>query len=317
VTLFVVAGGQALALLAAGVSPGRYSDYLLAFVDAPGRPAVMSILSLAVFGGWAYPLAASALLSSRARLRLLFLVWGAVAWVPMIALTSNFMVEPRYLVLGLVPFTGLVVLGAEALGSRLPPPSRARIAAMVVLIALGSNWVAIRLMPTELDRPALLQAVREIRTEAADASILVPWAYTDASFLRVVLPREPIYSVHSPRGLGVSEDLERRWHGRYVEWYEGHHIADDETLDALLAGHPVYYLGWHRYPPIEFVTSAAEGMGWRGLAERLRRMDLLDHLETSWVRDRPDLRFEPAGSVGQYLYFRVVRDVPAEIPEER
>jgi hypothetical protein len=306
-SLLIVAAGQAVALLASGIPPSRYEAYLRAFIHAPARPAVMSILSVAVFAGATYLLAAASFRSSRTHLRRFFLIWWVGTWVPMIVLTANFMVEPRYLVHGLIPFTGLVVLGAEAIGDQVGGARRARLAFPAVILSLATNWVAIRLMPTEVDRPALLRAVGDIQAAAPAAVILVPWAYTDANLLHVLLPEAPIYSVHSPRGLDVPEALAQEWHARYLRWYDGHHIADDETLDAFLDTRPVFYLGWHRYPPVEFVMSVAEGVGWTGLAERLRGMDLLDHLETSWVRDRADLSFTLEGGEGQYLYFRLTR----------
>ena len=38
-------------------------------------------------------------------------------------------------------------------------------------------------LPYELDRPALLRALAEIRVQAPGAAILVPWAHTDFNFL--------------------------------------------------------------------------------------------------------------------------------------
>ena len=293
-------------VFAIGSSPYEYARYLLALIRAPNRPAVMSALSIVTFAGIMLPLAAMSLLSVRRRAVAFFAIWWIAAWLPAIVITSAFMVEPRYLAQGLVPLTGLVVLGVEALATRVPRLARPTPAALVVvLVLLPIDWLTIRLMPNELDRPRILAAVERITAQEPDAAILVPWAYTDFHFLRSVLPDADIYSVHSPERLHVMGDLETEWHERYRRWYHGRHITDSDSLLALMRARPVYYLGWHRYPPVEFARDAAARAGLQPVVSALQGLDLLDHLETSWVRSWRNAQFEPVGSSGQYVYFRL------------
>jgi hypothetical protein len=160
-------------------------------------------------------------------------------------------------------------------------------------------------MPYELDRPALLSAVDEIEARSPGASILIPWAYTDFNFLYVMRPSAAIYSVHSPAEPDVSVELVESWHDRYREWYGGRHLTEPSELEELMKRGSVYYLGWHRYPPLEFVERIAERIGFRALVERLRSIELIDHLDASWVVDSGELVRTPAGRIGQYEYYRV------------
>jgi hypothetical protein len=307
VTVGVAGLAYGVLLAAIGTGPGDYARYLHAFLTAPSRPMAMSALSLAVFAGVLYPLAALAWLSHRRRAVAFFAGWWAVTWLPSILITSAFMVEPRYLAHGALPLAGLIALGGEALGRRLTATRPARAAGLAILLVLPANWLAIQLMPYELDRPRLLAAVDRIVEESPDAAILVPWTYTDLNFLRAARPHTALYSVHSPEGLDVTEEMAAMWHARYSDWYGGKHVSQVGALSTLLDTRPVYYLGWHRYPPVEFVEGVAARVRLDVVAAALRRLDLLDHLETSWVRASPELRLDPAGEAGMYRWFRLAR----------
>lgn len=300
VTLLYV---PALALL--GVSLGDLFSYLAELVGAPAKPLLMSVLAVASFGGVLYPIAALAALSRRRNLARFFLLWWALAWLPSVALTSAFMVEPRYLIQGLLPLAGLVVLGLEALFLRLHPSRLLPVAGAALLVILAANLLTIQLMPYELDRPALLRAVDEIERRSPGAAILVPWAYTDFNFLYVMRSAAPVYNVHSPRGLEAPDSIVEAWQERYRGWYGTRYLAGPAELQPVLDRGPVYYLGWHRYPPLEFAERTADRLRLAALAERLRSIPLIDHLETSWLSASPNLRLELEGRMGQYEYYRI------------
>jgi hypothetical protein len=301
----VVALGYGIMMALLGTSISDYASYFLGVIAAPNRPILMSALSVATFGGILYPFAALAIFSRRRRATGFLLLWWVLAWLPSAAITSAYMVEPRYLVQGALPFAGLVALGLEVARRRMSIRWAPLVATAVVLLMLASNWGTIRLMPYELDGRALLSAIDEIETRSPNAVIVVPWAYTDFNFLYVMRPSASIYSVHSPTEPDLSAELVEAWHDRYREWYGGRHLTEHSELQGLMKRRPVYYLGWHRYPPLAFVERVAERMGFRALVERLRGIELIDHLEASWVADSGELVRTPEGRVGQYEYHRV------------
>jgi hypothetical protein len=299
----LVISGYVTTLALIGGSARELYQYLFEFVAAPNKPLLMSVLGIASFGGVLYAVAAAAVFSHRRRAAGFFFSWWMITWLPSLLITSAFMIEPRYLVQGAVPIAALASLGLEAMSRRLDSRWVPRIAVVGLLGILAANWVTIRLMPFELDRPALLRAVDEIEARSPGATILVPWAYTDCSFLAVMRPASPVYCVHSPSGLEVETRLLETWQERYRAWYGERYLSDPSVLARLQELAPVYYLGWHVYPPLSFVERIADRLGFQALSNRLRGIDLIDHLETSWVPESAELQF--AGRVGQYEYYRV------------
>ncbi len=296
---------------AAGVAGVRLSDlqgYFDAFVAAPNRPLAMSILGVLTAGGLVLPLAAVGLFSrDRVAVRVLGF-WMLATWVPLIAITQAFMVEPRYLTAGLLPLAGLGALGLELLAERVPAVLRSRAAVIAAILAgLGLNALAVPLMPYEVDRPAILSAVRQIERADPDARILVPWAYSDFNFLRAVVPDADIYCVYLPEP--VDPRYETAWRERYRNWYGERYLTDPGGLRELLRDGPVYYLGWDIYPPLQNARTIAQAIGLRSVSEHLAavaRGKLANHLEESWIwRAGGLLKLERLGRVGQYQYFRV------------
>ena len=217
------------------------------------------------------------------------------------------MVEPRYLVQAVFPLAGLGGLGMEALYTKVDFSRRGRLAGItcLLLVILGANEVIVRLMPYELDRPALLEAVREIQAKDVNAYILVPWAYTDFHFLRLMLPDVPIFNVNMARPYTGGPELLTAWKERYDSWYGDRYVAGTGRIHEMLAESPVYYLGWRTYPPLQNVRNFFRYIGLNSLDQLLGQLDLLNHLAQSEVWDAPDLRLEPAGHSGQYEIFRV------------
>jgi hypothetical protein len=298
-------------LATAGVVGVRFANlraYFEAFTGSAAKPLATSLLAIVTTGTLVFGLAAFGL-RNRDRSTRLFTLWAVLVWVPMIALTSAYSVEPRYLVAGLLPLAGLGALGLEVLAERVPRLLRTPTAlAAAALAALGLNAAAVALMPYELDRPALLRAVGIIERSGPGTRILVPWAYTDFNFLQTVMPAAEVYCVHSPEAGAGPEDVVA-WRARFRSWYGERYLTEPDRLRAFLATGPVYYLGWETYPPLANARAMAEAVGFRSVSERLgnlARRKLQNHLEESWIwRTKDLLVLEPAGRVGQYWYFRV------------
>ncbi|MGH7630826.1 MAG: hypothetical protein ACREOF_15865 [Gemmatimonadales bacterium] len=298
-------------LAAAAVVGVRFANlraYFEAFTGSAAKPLATSLLAIVTTGALVFVLAAFGL-RSRDRSTRLFTLWAVLVWAPMIALTSAYSVEPRYLVAGLLPLAGLGALGLEVLAERVPRLLRTPTGlAAATLVALGLNAAAVALMPYELDRPALVRAVGVIERSGPGTRILVPWAYTDFNFLQAVLPAAEIYCVHSPETEARPEYVDA-WRARFRSWYGERYLTEPDRLRAFLATGPVYYLGWETYPPLANARAMAEAVGFRSVSERLgdlARRKLQNHLEESWIwRSKDLLVLEPAGRVGQYRYFRV------------
>ena len=288
-----------------GVSPPALTTYLNEFINAPRKSLLMSALGMVTFAGALYIPATVALAKRPDRLTYFFLVWLLVTWIPILVMTSNYMVEPRYLVQGLLPFAGLAAVGIRILGNRLRTDHvRAGVAAIALLLTLGVNRAAVALMPYELDRHAILRAVAQIvDLGGPEAYILVPWAYTDFHFLAVMRPDLNVLNINFPRQRPDEPTLQI-WVNRFKDWYGDRYLYDPNRLQRLIDRHDIYYLGWRRYPPLENVATFASMIS-ETLAQAIRRIAVTDRLTESWVWAERGVEHREIGRVGQYEYYRI------------
>jgi hypothetical protein len=180
------------------------------------------------------------------------------------------------------------------------------VAALVAGILI-CNAVAVRLMPYELNRSAILGAVNRILELDAKSIILTPWAYTDFHFLHVMKSEIPIYNVSSPTHNGKPLPLEKTWEKRLNNWYGKDYIGTSAKLIKMLEKASVYYLGWREYPPAENAKKMLELCRLKVLSNLVDNLPLADHLTQSWVWHFSEVRFEPVGKYGQYEYYRITK----------
>lgn len=296
----------ATAMLLSGIGLPEIYEYFLALTGAGRKSILMSLLGIVTVGGVVLLLAGAGLFHGRRDLVLFFAAWLLLAWLPAMLITSTYMIEPRYLVAGVLPLAGLGALGIEWLAGHMGNTARRSIVPGLVVIAMAVtlNKAMILLMPYELHRPSLESALERITAEDADAVILVPWAYTDYHYLDIMLPGADIYNVHSPAA-DADTDTVQAWQRRYRDWYGSGYIGNMNELHALAGGRSIYYLGWQLYPPVENVRMLARAAGWDGLDHMLGGLGLMNHLEQSWVWHSHDIDRRYAGTVGQYDYYRL------------
>ena len=303
----VCAAGYFIAAALAGISIEELYRYFTEFTTSGQKPGLISLLGISTFGGVVYLFAVAGLFARRPALAGFLSVWLLTTSGIIILICSRYMVEPRYLVQAVFPLAGLAGLGMDSLYSRVDFSRRFRLAgfAAVLLAIVGMNAVMMRLMPYELVRPALLEAVREIQERDNDAYILVPWAYTDFHFLRLMFPDARIFNVNMARPYMGGPGLLEEWKKRLSGWYGDRFVAGTDRVHEMLAVAPVYYLGWRTYPPLQNVRDFARYVGLASLDKRLDHLGLLNHLEQSAIWDAPDIRLVPAGRSGQYEIFQV------------
>ena len=291
----------------AGISFEGYYRYFIEFATSGQKSVLMSLLGIVTFGGVVYLLAVAGLVGRRHSAAGFLTVWLLLTGGIVILICSRYMVEPRYLVQAVLPLAGLGGLGMEKLYAKVDFSRRGRLpaAAGLLLAVLTANAIMVRLMPYELDSPALLEAVREIQAKDANACILVPWAYTDYHFLRLVLPDARIFNVNMAQPYTGGSELLKTWRDRYAGWYGRRYIAGTARIHELLSESPVYYLGWQTYPPLQNARKITRYLGLKSVDELLGNPGLLNHLEQSAVWRAADLHLKPAGRSGQYEYFLV------------
>ena len=225
----------------------------------------MSLIGIATFAGTVYLLAFAGLFSKQTQMVRFFIIWLTITALPALFITWNYMVEPRYLIQSLLPLCALGALGIDNIKNNLSAKGKNIIVLSFtfVMMTMGLNYLFVRLMPYELDRPAMLGAISAIKEVDRNASILVPWSYTDYNFLRLVSPDTKIFNVNSSVNSSLDKDVETEWKTRFQVWYGEQYIAEQGKVDELLKNGPVFYLGWRVYPPIQNVRDFATVIGWQ------------------------------------------------------
>lgn len=291
-----------------GMRSEALTRYYFSFVRAGIKSNLMSLLGIATFGGMVYLGVFTAIYHQNRKKLKLLVIWFLIPAGSSVLITSNYMVEPRYMVPALLPLAGLGGLGFEVLLKKVYSlPHKGLLIGALVSAILIFNAVAVRLMPYELNRPSILGAVNRILELDPKSAILTPWAYTDFHFLHVMKPEIPVYNVYSPSHNGKTLLLEKTWHERLNNWYGENYIGTPAKLISILETAPVYYLGWRKYPPAENVKKILEFCGLKALSNLVDNLPLTDHLTQSWVWQFPGVRFEPVGKIGQYEYYRLTK----------
>lgn len=296
-------------LKAAGFGIEILHDYFLAFVNAGQKSVLMSLIGIVTFGGAVYLLAFAGLFSKHTQIVRFLIIWLTITALPALFITWNYMVEPRYLIQSLLPLCALGALGIDNIKNNLSAKSKNIIVLSFafVMLAMGLNYLFVRLMPYELDRPAMLGAVAVIKEVDPNASILVPWSYTDYNFLRLVSPDTKIFNVNSSLHSSLDKSVETEWNKRFQRWYGEQYIVEQTKVDELLKNGPVYYLGWRVYPPVQNIRDFSAAIGWQRLISILDNLQMKDHRKESWMWDSPGFNMQYSGRSGQYEYYRVER----------
>ena len=289
-----------------------FVHYFREFIEAGMKSLPLSLLGLATFGGLVYLACLVANKSDKTQWRRFFLVWFLFSALPMALLTWHYMIEPRYLVSGLMPMAGLAALGGDVIFKACRGLKAKRMVASVALAAvLSVNYIALRLMPYELDEPHLLEAVRLVQQRDTSAAILLPWAYTDFHFLQSRFPASRIYNVHGKLQADGSNPLAPEWQTRLRHWYGDAYLDSPERLQALMEERAVYYVGWRTYMPLDHVKQWIRAAGLTTLVAKLDAMPLQDHLTSSWVWRWPPYRMEWIGHSGPYELYQLKRQQEA------
>ena len=283
------------------IDPNIITVYFKNFYNLETKSVAMSLFSIMCFGGVLYFFVIVSVFLKKSRATLFLFAWLFLTICPMTIITMNYMVEPRYLVSSLPPVCGLGALGLQWLTDNVYFLKKKSAVMVFVVLVMLFNTVIVVLMPYELDKDSILTAVKKIKKAGNDPFILVPWAYTDFHFLRIMAKGIRVYNVNAPNG--QLDSLSSEWRSRLKMWYGDSYIDADDKLIKLLNTGSGFYLGWRKYPPIETVCYFAEKIGFKKLAQHLKSMPFKNHLTESWVWYSPKFLLKFTGRSGQYEYY--------------
>ena len=293
---------HAAVFAASGVGWEGFKGYLSEFV-ASSRSPFVSILGGLAAGGALWPLAALAARSPQRSTARFLAAWLLLAGAPTLAVVGLYQVEARYLIAPLAPLAALAALGAAWLveRARVRTPALSALAVAVVVV----DGLALSVLPYEVERRPLDELLSGPELRQTNASLLVPWAYSDYHYLVTIEPERAVYFVHVPRHDGQLHAYTPEWRSRIAEWYGDRVLDGADALRGLLRRGPVYYLAWGVHPPLERWSMLLARAELDGLSKRVRALGGMEHDDQSWVVDVPGLRRETVRTAGIYRLERV------------
>ena len=283
------------------IDPNVILVYFKNYYSLETKSVAMSLFGILSFGGIVYFFMALSAFIKKGRMFLFLLTWFFLTIFPMTIITMNYMVEPRYLFSSLPPLCGLGALGLQWLTDNVYFLKKKSAVKVLVVLVMLFNTVIVVLMPYELDKDSMLTAVKKIKKAGNDPFILVPWAYTDFHFLRIMAKGIRVYNVNAPNG--QLNSLSSEWRNRLRMWYGDSYIDNDDKLIKLLNAGSGFYLGWRKYPPIETVDYLSKKIGLNSLAHYLKSLPFKNHLTESWVWYSSKFLLKFTGRSGQYEYY--------------
>lgn len=294
-----------VALLASQGSIGSIFDYAVNVSSLSSKSVAMSVFGVLCFAGivWIPAIIGAC---TRSAIQRFMIIWLLVSGSPMLILVAGYMVEPRYLVTALLPFSAIAGLGFDRLYAAIRRRN-VRIGFVTTLaVALFLNSALTALMPYELNRQALLKLVDSYIPNTPETVILVPWSYTDFHFLQFARPDRQLANVHTP--VQSLSGIDNQWGERLHEWYGDQYVTEQEGDRITMKWDSAYYIGWGVYPPVNTMITWAQLFGFDRIVRILRSLDLVDHKSQSWVWHSDRLDIMTITSVGQYTLYSVAQN---------
>jgi hypothetical protein len=284
--------------------------YLAAFRDALGGgfSPFFFVVYFATELGVLWLLLPIALLSPRRREVGFMGVWFVVATAPFVLVFYE-QIEPRHIMVNLAAATGLFALALEVLRTRLAswsdlrPVYKSVVASILVLIVMGTNWLALTLMPYEIELKPLTAMLGKLdaRYGAGNYTVLVPWTISEFYAIRDIWPGVDVRTVE------VMMEDEKPEHEPRRDLRDLHHRGRNiESLDELSKVHrPLVFLGMQRRfaaDSIDLLQQASPSLGAR-LTKRFQVADQLYTSDSRWFWGSPRVHLQPIGQVGHYYAF--------------
>lgn len=192
-------------------------------------------------GSLFYPLIIFSFPSYREKRFKFAFIWFISATIP-IWIVSNH-IEARFLYPTLIPFSMLVFIGSSRLFSRVGRvisnnnTIKTGIVALIFAGIVIANLFCMGFMENELDENDYIHLFKKIDNLYDNKIILIPYAFTDYSFLKFAFPDEQIFTVQNIKN---TEEERKRMEEEYGDGY----IGGMESLRKL-DNTTILYISWH------------------------------------------------------------------------
>jgi len=293
-----------------GVDPSIYTGGV-SRVGAEYEPISARILNNGTQPGLFLIMLPLALFSRHKRALWLFMTWFILAAVPLAVLFPS--MEARYQSPNVLPLIGLTALALDAWLPRLqgwwlsrPALSGAGLTAAAAFV-LFSHWVAISVMQHEIKIMQVQRTLDQLDERYGgedEYALLASWMYSDYLYLRFVYPDRPVYSAHdvvTNNKYHLDVDLMRN---TQEVFFADRLIEGPDDLARAGSRVPVLF-GFHENFAAQNLRGYFDRIPGKPLEAQLAKMNLNDHLATSWLWASPDYKLEEVAREGHYRAFEV------------
>lgn len=317
-TVIAVVAGLAMAYIGVvmlGIDPSIYTGGV-ARVGGEYEPMSARILNNGTPTGLFLLALPLSLLSPRKREVGLFMTWFVLAAVPLAVLFPS--MEARYQSPSVVPLIGLIALALHGLLPRLktkwdnrPAPVAAGLA-VVTLFVVFSHTLAIAVMQHEVKIGQVQHTLNELDDRYGEDgyALLAAWTFSDFLYLRFVYPDRPIYTSHLVEKVNKGNLLDELMRSSQETFFPERIIIKPEQMDRIGGRVPVLF-GFHENFAAENLRAIFTRIPGDPMAAQLAKMDLNDHLATSWLWENPAYGLKEVVRAGHYRAF-VVSEVGYE-----
>jgi hypothetical protein len=311
-TLIAVGTGWALAYLGVillGIDPSIYTIGV-SRVGGEYEPITARILNNGTPPGLFLIALPLALLSSRRREAALFLTWFLLAAVPLALLFPS--MEARYQAPNVTALIGLTALALHGIVPRLQVMwDRRRLTTAAGLTATAlfvvfSHTLAIAVMQHEVKIGHVQRTLDELDNRYGEDgyALLSSWTYSDFLYLRYVYPDRPVFTTHRIEAINKDNLLDDLMRSTQEDFFPDRAVQNPEQMQRLDGRVPVLF-GFHENFAAANLRSIFSNLPGDPMASQLAKMNLNDHLATSWLWDNPDYELVEVVRVGHYRAFEV------------
>ena len=191
--------------------------------------------------------------------------------------------------------------------------------ALVTLFVVGSHKLAIVVMQHEVKMTHVHRTLVALDDHYGEDgyALLTSWTYSDFLYLRFVYPERAIYTAHVVEAINKEELLDDLMRSTHEDFFPERMIETPEHMQRVGGRTPVLF-GFHENFAATNLCAIFDRVPGRPLDAQLAKLDLADHLATTWLWENPDYTLDEVVRVGHYRAFEVLQangPAPADTPQ--
>ena len=308
-----------IGVVAVGIDPSIYTGGV-SRVGEEYEPLAARVLNNGAEFGLFIIVLPLAFASAHKRGALLMSGWFLVSTVPLALLFAS--MEARYQSPNVLPLIGLTALAIDGLSPCIASLwERRRVVvttgfALVMLFVVFSHKLAIAVMQHEVRIGQVQRMLDALDQEYGEDgyALLAAWTYSDFLYLRYVYPDRPIYTAHVVESMNKENLLDDLMRSTHENFLADRMIETPQQLSRIDGRVPVLF-GFHENFAAHNLRAIFSRVPGQFLETQLEKMNLSNHLATTWLWEHPGYRLEEVVKIGHYRAYEVRPVLEASAPD--